>query len=130
MTTLFKVCTYNILSSKLANAVSYPDLAPEVLDRQVRYEKLQQELLELIEENYVICLQEVSSEWKNQLIPFFINHQYHLIYSSYGNRFNDYMGVGIAFPTTMDLLQVRILKPVNSKRWVEEPPRSKLNHRA
>ena len=49
--------------------------------------------------NTIICLQEVSYATAGALHTFFANRQYHMVTGLYGNKFNGYMGVCLAWPT-------------------------------
>ena len=43
-------------------------------------------------------MQELSTQWTSKLHTYFIKNDYYLITGLYGNKFNGYMGVGIAVP--------------------------------
>jgi hypothetical protein len=45
----------------------------------------------------VLCFQEVSWEWRNRLVSFFRKHGYDFTYDNYGHKYNDYMGVFMAW---------------------------------
>lgn len=47
----------------------------------------------------VICLQEVSNDWAEAFHTWFANRGYHLVTGLYGQKFNGYMGVAVAYPT-------------------------------
>jgi endonuclease/exonuclease/phosphatase family metal-dependent hydrolase len=49
----------------------------------------------------VICLQEVCSEFAGGLHPFFAKRGYQFLTAAYGTRFNGYMGVGVAVPSSL-----------------------------
>ena len=51
-----------------------------------------------IELGSIICLQELSTLWTSKLHTYFFKNDYYLITGLYGNKFNGYMGVGIAVP--------------------------------
>ena len=46
----------------------------------------------------IICLQELSTLWTSKLHTYFYKNDYYLVTGLYGNKFNGYMGVGIAIP--------------------------------
>ena len=61
--------------------------------------------------NAVICLQEVCSTYSGALHAFFSQRGYHFITAPYGRKFNGYMGVGIAVPVNLyDILSVDITR--------------------
>ena len=99
----------------------YTSCNPEWLDANYRYNKLIRKLDIQISESSVICLQELSLEWTGRLHSYFVNRNYYLVTSQYGNKFNGYMGVGIAFPLERYSLQdVNITRIADTKRLTRE----------
>ena len=94
------VITYNLLSSNLSDPSFVIGSSPINCDPKNRLLKIFDIFDEFIlnENTPIICLQELSQEWTGQFHTFFSERGYYLITSLYGNRFNGYMGVGIAFP--------------------------------
>ena len=45
----------------------------------------------------IFCFQEVSWEWRNRLVSFFRENTYDFTYDNYGHKYNDYMGVMMAW---------------------------------
>ena len=91
-----KVITYNLLSPKLCNSSDFLNYAnPEDLEPTTRKTRT----ITLLESFFahspqpIICLQEISPEWKGTLELLFAKHDYSFFNISYG-----ILGVGIAIP--------------------------------
>jgi mRNA deadenylase 3'-5' endonuclease subunit Ccr4 len=112
-----KVTSYNVLSSHLSAASYFTACQPEYCDPQYRFQLIQAKLDQEIASNAVICLQEVSTSWACHLHPYFIHHGYHFITGLYGNRYDGYMGVGMAIPLSKyDIEDVDISNIADTKR--------------
>jgi len=96
-----RVVSYNVLSSHLADPWHFSTLNPDHLVAENRLPMVLDKLEEEIQRNSLICLQEVSNDWAGALHTHFANRNYHLVTGLYGKRFNGYMGVAIAWPTTL-----------------------------
>jgi mRNA deadenylase 3'-5' endonuclease subunit Ccr4 len=111
-----RVCSYNILA-QLYTVTSL--CAKEYKEESFRINLLHTKLLPEIEQNAIICLQEVPLSWTTgNLQSFFSQHKYHIIANNYGNKWNDYMGVAIAFPinifmyvSSIQVVPVDYIKP-------------------
>jgi mRNA deadenylase 3'-5' endonuclease subunit Ccr4 len=99
-----KVVSYNILSSKLCNHKTYPEeyYSSDVLDDNNRWELLKEKLDKWINEKYIICMQEIDDSTYAKIQQFLGVNNYSLLYQQYGNSFNGYMGVGIAYPNYLN----------------------------
>lgn len=93
-----KVITYNLLSPKLckpSDFLNYP--VPEVLEPKTRKTKtialLESFMIQSQSLQPIICLQEISPNWKGTLELLFMKHNYSFFSISYG-----ILGVGIAIP--------------------------------
>ena len=91
-----KVITYNLLSPKLCNQSDFLNYVnPEDLQPTIRKTRT----ITLLESFFahspqpIICLQEISPEWKGTLELLFAKHDYSFFNISYG-----ILGVGIAIP--------------------------------
>lgn len=95
-----KIFNYNVLSDKLCDNNFYIGYDKEVLDTGVRLNKLKELLTSKIDEQYIICLQEVSLSWRGQLEVFFSEAiiPYRTFSISQGHEGNGYMGIFIAIP--------------------------------
>jgi len=96
MSSQVKVITYNLLSPKLCNPSSFLNYQiPEDLDPTTRKTRT----ITLLESFFthspqpIICLQEISPEWKGSLELLFMKYNYSFFNISYG-----ILGVGIAIP--------------------------------
>jgi|TARA_B100000524_G_scaffold208196_1_gene108892 hypothetical protein len=96
--TQVRISSYNVLSSSLCGADHFTACAPEDLKPDTRLGRVCSTLEDQMAHGAVICLQEVSSKWAGDLTPFFEANGYTLVTSLYGNRFNGYMGVALAWP--------------------------------
>jgi hypothetical protein len=118
--TRVRVATYNILSSALTQGHTLCN--PDDLAEQTRLARLYSKLDTQISENAVICLQEVSQDWIGPLTAYFAQRNYHLTIAQYGNYWNNYMGVGVAYPwNEFELVRALVKKPVNEKKWPKAP---------
>ncbi|KAL7570373.1 hypothetical protein ACA910_017211 [Epithemia clementina (nom. ined.)] len=122
-----RVLSYNVLSSHLATTSQYPTLNPDHLKAEHRLpvvlEKLEQEIT-AHKKNVVVCLQEVSLDWAGALHTFFANQGFHLVTGLYGKPFNGFMGVALAWPTSLfDVVDVDIsrLSDTRQEGWPKEP---------
>jgi mRNA deadenylase 3'-5' endonuclease subunit Ccr4 len=127
MSTRVDITTYNVLSSHLANPDWFASCKPSDLLAANRLDRLKSKLLPKIKQNSIICLQEVSMTWTSDLHSYFSKHGYYFISTLYGNKFNNYMGVGIAVPlAAYDIVQVdikRIADTIPMKLPKPEKPR-------
>jgi len=100
-----RVVSYNVLSSHLASPDHFTCCRPQDLEFENRVPRvldaLDREINAASETKrpVIFCLQEVSNSWAGQLHAFFANRNYHMLTGLYGKRFNDYMGVAMAYPT-------------------------------
>jgi mRNA deadenylase 3'-5' endonuclease subunit Ccr4 len=98
-----RVFSYNVLSSHLpwGGIEVYSSCKAEYLDANYRLHKLLTEKLPPeIEQQSIICLQEVSHTWAGKLHAFFAQRGYYFIATLYGSIWSGYMGVGVAVPLT------------------------------
>ena len=125
-----RVVTYNVLSSRLAHPQQFPSLNPEHLDAANRLPVVLEKLEEEIAQKSIICLQEVSHEWAGSFHTLFANRGYHLVTGLYGKKFNGYMGVAVAWPTSsLDVLDVDVSR-LSDKRdggWPVAPQEEALD---
>ncbi|RYY86200.1 hypothetical protein EON63_06105 [archaeon] len=92
------------------------------MDPKKRLEKVKKKLRGEMEQNAVICLQEVSATWAGPLHSLFSESNYHFVTALYGNKFNGYMGVGVAVPREKyTVLDVDITKVADTKRMARTP---------
>lgn len=93
-----RVASYNVLSSKLCEPGYFVKCAKENLDPPTRLKRVQALLEQETKKKAVVCLQEVSREWSGDLHAFFAKRGYQFTTGLYGNPFNGYMGVAVAWP--------------------------------
>ena len=117
-----KVISYNLLSPKLCNQsdfLNYP--IPEDLEPTTRKTRT----ITLLESFFshspqpIICLQEISADWKGTLELLFAKHNYSFFNISYG-----ILGVGIAIPnesiavTNVEYIHIGELIKTNTPRLI------------
>ena len=76
-----------------------------------------------VSKNSVIALQEVGQEWAGDLHAFFSERGYYFVCRHYGSRFNDYMGVGVAVPTSQYEIMEMNNKRVADTLWMPRLPK-------
>lgn len=95
--------TYNLLSSDLSQPKTFPAADPRYLDPTFRFESICLRFKHILggdaEDPTIFGLQEVALKWVGPLRAFFSTYDYSLIHTCYGNRFDGYMGVAIAWPS-------------------------------
>lgn len=96
--TNIRIFSYNILSPTCATPEYFENVDDALLDINFREKILKEILLRAIEQNSIICLQEVSNTWHKRLFPFFAKHNYIMKTAFYGSEKHDFMGVAIAYP--------------------------------
>ncbi len=137
---IVRVVSYNLLSKSLARASYYPRCSKSDLNASTRLARAKEKLesyTKFISEACppaVIALQEVSLSWAGDLTIWFKQRGYTFICSNYGTGFSDFMGVALAIPDDLYLIdKVSIVRPcARAKRWtfanaVEPAPLSWLS---
>jgi len=102
-----RVIQWNLLSPALADPKSFPKCNPDALDPEYRWNSIKTTIEHQIMISSVgaggimfpvFCLQEICQTWLGRLITLFEKHNYGFVHRLYGVPFNNYMGVGIAWP--------------------------------
>jgi endonuclease/exonuclease/phosphatase family metal-dependent hydrolase len=109
----FHIVTYNLLVPIYAEQTDYYiKCKPEFLKTAYRWNLIESQLEEEIvhHENTIICFQELSLSMLPKLELFFRRLKYSLFSNLYGGEWNDYMGVGIAIPLSMQLNDIFYIK--------------------
>jgi 2',5'-phosphodiesterase len=123
----FRVVTYNLLSSSLSNAKDHHMCSKAALEPNTRLERIKAKLQPEMQKHSVLCLQEVSIMWVGLLHVWLQSRGYVFIATTYGNRFNGYMGVGIAYPLAQyEPLAISISSVAETKKWGYRPAPSTL----
>jgi len=112
------VVSWNVLCPQLCTDIIFPHSRLPDLDDDIRWGRVLRKLSEKVEENAVICLQELSQDWCARLHVFFLKSDYCLVSSNYGKEGDGYMGVAVAFPR-----RLYDLPAVSIKRVSEALPR-------
>lgn len=92
------VVSYNLLSDELCSDQFHLNAREDdrICNTSRRY-GLILEKFDKLNKDVIICMQEVSRNWSCQLLQYFYDKNYTYIPSTYGNQWNGYMGVAIAF---------------------------------
>ena len=122
MSSQVKIITYNLLSPKLCNQSDFLNYVnPEDLEPTIRKTRT----IALLESFFahspqpIICLQEISADWKGTLELLFAKHDYSFFNISYG-----ILGVGIAIPnqsisvTNVEYIHIGELIKTNTPRLI------------
>jgi len=122
MSSQVKVITYNLLSQKLCNQSDFLNYVnPEDLEPTIRKTRT----ITLLESFFahspqpIICLQEISADWKGTLELLFAKHDYSFFNISYG-----ILGIGIAIPnqsisvTNVEYIHIGELIKTNTPRLI------------
>lgn len=90
-----------MLSSHLASPDHFTSCKAEDLQADRRFTKVLRKMDGFVSENAIINLQEVSHSWAGPLHVYLAKKNYHFVYAPYGKHWNNYMGVGVAYPMTV-----------------------------
>lgn len=107
-----RIITFNLLSPDVLSEESianyYSTIKRNYMDFTNRVDKTKKLMLSWMKVNFIICVQEMSTQWKTALEPFFQENGYGFQYDVYsGGK----MGVGIGYPTQhYDLLETDMFK--------------------
>lgn len=91
-----KVVTYNMLSPHYVKPHYFPDILPINLDANCRLKRSIELIKQWMKDEYIICLQELCEEWKNELVIVFQQSNYMCHCAVYKKGIT---GVMIAHPT-------------------------------
>ena len=87
-----RICHWNVLSDALCSTHEFPRSPAEVVgDNKRRYKMLVAKLEAEIELGAIVCLQEVSRQWKSKLEKLFQKHKYACQSALFGNVFDGHM---------------------------------------
>lgn len=64
----------------------------------MRLTKVLRKMDEFVSDKAIIKLQEVSHSWAGPLHVYLAKNNYQFVYAPYGKHWNNYMGVGVAYP--------------------------------
>ncbi|CAF3273605.1 unnamed protein product, partial [Rotaria sp. Silwood2] len=125
-----RIASYNILVPIYADQPeNYCNCRPEFLKTDYRWNLIRSQLEQEIHhhENTIICLQELSLTLLPKLELFFRQLNYTFFHNLYGQQYNDYMGVGIAIPASMELNSLSIVKIGDHIRSMCKPREKKAD---
>jgi mRNA deadenylase 3'-5' endonuclease subunit Ccr4 len=125
-----RIVSYNLLVPIYADRPEYYyKCQPEFLKTDYRWNLIEAQLEEEIvhHENTIICLQELSLPMLPKLELLFRRLNYSFFHHLYGNRGNDYMGVGMAIPVSMQLNFISFIKIGDHIRSISKRREEKTN---
>lgn len=113
------VTSYNVLSSAFT----------EEPERSLRYKRLKRSLLEMCDNDHIICLQELTHEWYVKLLTD-IPASYRIVIASTAPYWMGFMGCAILYPSHYQVNKIHIIRigselpiPVKVYDWkVKQPP--------
>ena len=116
-----KIATFNILSSSYCNKETYPEYPPEALDNNKRWSKIKEILKDMMTQEYIICLQEVSEWYRSKLEVLVKSKGYSVIATNYDHFYSGNMGVATLYPESLKLKDCRFIRPANLvKKHIKE----------
>lgn len=99
-----RVITFNVLSDNFVSNEYYPKVENRYINFRTRVEKVKRLLMSWMKVNFIICLQEISKQWYNEIANLFSHNMYEFKAITY---FKDKLGLGIAFPINHYELLIR-----------------------
>lgn len=103
------IITFNILSSMTVSTEWYPQTDKKHLDPKYRINLLKEYLKEYICKDYVLCLQEMSTNDWLQFKPFFEKHNYNYLHQTISSG-NSRLGLSICFPNKFKLCSSHVVR--------------------
>lgn len=85
---MVRVASYNVLSSSLCSPSYFVNSEEKFCSSKYRLDGLLSKLRGEMNQNSILCLQEVSLAWTGKLYSFFEANDYAFVVSNYGGRFN------------------------------------------
>jgi mRNA deadenylase 3'-5' endonuclease subunit Ccr4 len=124
------IVSYNLLVPIYANQPDqYSKCQHKFLQTDHRWNLIQSHLEQEIthHNNTIICLQELSLPLLPKLELFFRRLNYTFFHNLYGGRYNDYMGVGMAIPLSMEINSISFIKIGDHLRSMTKPREKKTS---
>lgn len=104
--TLIKVYQYNVLAQSLSSIFEVEQQSH--LKEEIRKYLLEQAFLKMIDEEAIICLQEVENDYFCYLFTFFREYNYTIVFSAYNGVYCGNMGIAMAVPSKYDIDELSI----------------------
>jgi mRNA deadenylase 3'-5' endonuclease subunit Ccr4 len=123
---MVKIISYNVLCSVLSNKNVFPLADESHINSKNRLIKIKELFVEFMKDHSIICLQELGRQWYCDLINFFNENDYILVYMSYGFYLNDYMGVAIAYPKNFKVNKIDAIATSNFVPQIKKPNKKLL----
>ncbi|GAB5360162.1 hypothetical protein AAMO2058_000604000 [Amorphochlora amoebiformis] len=94
-----KVFCYNVLAPNLCKPQDFIKSDAKHINAETRFKAILKLLRKAVEDEAVICLQEVTERWAGRFLAFFDENDYYMVTSNYNVRpFTGHMGIATAFP--------------------------------
>jgi endonuclease/exonuclease/phosphatase family metal-dependent hydrolase len=94
------VVSWNILSESLCDPSYFTQCLSKYLETEYRWNRIKFYLFHQIQKNAIICLQELTDEWIEKLLLFFLLNNYQFVYDS-----GQHLSTGIAYPQNKYILE-------------------------
>jgi len=91
---MHRILTYNLLAQELITSSHFPKIKNYHKDFAYRANKTKELLKTWMKSNFIICLQELSTQWKNEITSIITDNDYIIIVCEYSHP----LGVCICFP--------------------------------
>ena len=91
---MHRILTYNLLAQELITPERFPKIKMYHKDFTYRANKTKELLKTWMKANFIICLQELSTQWKNEIMQVIADNDYIII----GCEYSHPLGVCICFP--------------------------------
>jgi exonuclease III len=120
-----KILSFNILTNSHAKigpkGYSQEHYNGENFNQEYRLKNIMKFLEKYIQQDYVICLQEVDLFFANKLQVFFESMEYRFYYQSYGHKGNGYMGIATAVSEKYKVEEIYRDNPIDRVNWEKIP---------
>lgn len=114
-----RLVTYNLLSTALCTPEAYPHCEPDALAPEARVPAVLARIGAWCDQRAILCLQEVSRDWADALLPVLASRGYQHASAHYGHPDNGYMGVLTAWPACAESGSEFKLLAVSSQRLTD-----------
>jgi exonuclease III len=120
-----KILSFNILTNSYAK-IGQKGYSPEHYNEEnfnpeKRVENIMSLVEKYIQQDYIICLQEVDLFFANKLQVFFESMEYRFYYQPYGHKGNGYMGVATAVSEKYKVEEIYRDNPIDMVNWPKTP---------
>jgi exonuclease III len=119
--------TFNCLSPNLSSPKEFVNYLTSDLEGSTRLPRIEKLIKRWIQENRIILLQEISLSWRGIFEKLFLENNYHFFCANYGSNFSGNMGIAIAVPKNLFIIEKieykrigELIKKVNYSSTTDE----------